>query len=118
MRARCRRAIRAFLSSILVLVSCAHDPFLDRLRTGCASEADCRDLIAEGAARLDDCTRYLAGNRLRHDRRSWQTRCRYEWSDYQAARSRAVEWARSTGTSGRFDVGSERDSMDGPLPRR
>jgi len=73
--------------------ACAHDEFPDRLKKGCNSGDDCRRLVSEAVDRLNDCTGYLVGTRLRHDWRSAKGKCHYEYVDLQVALRKANQWA-------------------------
>jgi hypothetical protein len=103
----CRPRIAQLLPVLLSLValsSCMHDEFPGRVKKGCTSEQDCGELLAEAVRRLNDCTGYLTGNRLRHDPRRIRSVCSYEMRDVDLALARAREWARRAHSPARFWV--------------
>ena len=66
------RSLLRRLAGTLLLVAasspCAcHDDYPDRLKKGCSSGEECGRLVSEAVDRLNDCARYLVGNRERYE---------------------------------------------------
>ena len=97
--------MQAGLLSLPALASCAHDEFPGRLKKGCTSERDCRQLLSEAVSRLNECDSYLVGNRLKHDFRRSEARCHIELMDCEVALARAREWALSAHSRALFVIG-------------
>lgn len=102
---RLRTIVQAGLLSLPALASCAHDEFPGRLKRGCTSERDCRQLVAEAVSRLNECDSYLLGTRLKHDLRRARARCHIELVDCDVALARAREWARLAQSPAVFVIG-------------
>jgi hypothetical protein len=76
------------------------DEFPAHLARGCDSETECRALVNEAAARVDECRQYLVGNKVRYRAHHWsgrvwtadEVRCSYEVEDFKLAYAKAKAW--------------------------
>jgi hypothetical protein len=68
------------------------DTFPERLRRDCGSRAECQALVDEATFRLNDCRKYLVGNRLKYRSRH-VAKCSYEFRDVQLAMANTERYA-------------------------
>jgi hypothetical protein len=94
-----RSAMKAWIAVLLLACEPTNwtrrDEFPEHLARGCNSETECRTLLTEAAARVDECRQYLVGNKLKHRTGHWSgERCSYEIADFERAFAKAKAWDR------------------------